>query len=178
MRVWQLHGSDAADLRFHWRRCSTKSNEAKGYDDDGDRRLEGGARVLARPFALHGRDHRQLLVREPIGLRVAQDRDREQSRRSHRPIGLLELAGKTSRGDDIAGAPGAVALVTAMWGMSTVPNSGLIIPATVPLRMQCAHGYSGCIGVLSIGCQVASRSVAGLLSISPLRIAVIGRQKL
>ena len=42
--------------------------------------------------------------------------------------------------------------------------------------MQCAHGYSGCIGVLSIGCHVASRSVAELPSISPLRIAVIGRQ--
>src|SRR5260221_13031108 len=42
--------------------------------------------------------------------------------------------------------------------------------------MQWAHGYSGCIGVLAIGCQVASRSVASLPSISSLRMAVIGRQ--
>src|SRR6266481_8181897 len=63
MRVWQLHGSDAADLRLHLRRCSTKSNEAEGYDDDGDRVLKDGARVLRGPFVLHDRDHRQLLVR-------------------------------------------------------------------------------------------------------------------
>ena len=69
-------------------------------------------------------------------------------------------------------------LVIAISGMSSVPSAALITPETLPLRMQCAHGYSGCIGVLSIGCQVASRSVAGLPSISPLRIAVIGRQKL
>jgi hypothetical protein len=30
---------------------------------DGDRRFERGVRVLRRPFALHDRDHRQLLVR-------------------------------------------------------------------------------------------------------------------
>src|SRR6202040_2193069 len=41
-----------------------------------------GSRVLARPFALHDRDHRQLLVRQAIGLHVAQHRDREQSRRA------------------------------------------------------------------------------------------------
>ena len=29
--------------------------EAEGYDDNRDRRLEGGARVLRRPFALHHR---------------------------------------------------------------------------------------------------------------------------
>src|SRR6266446_4543203 len=72
--------------------------------------------------------------------------------------------------------PGAVGLVMAISGMSDVPSAALTTPATAPLRMQWAHGYSGCIGVLSIGCQVASRSVAGLLSISPLRIAVMGRQ--
>src|SRR5437588_9369865 len=73
--------------------------------------------------------------------------------------------------------PGAVGLVIAISGMSTVPSTALITPATVPLWMQCEQGYSGCIGVLAIGCHVASRSVAGLPSISPLRIAVIGRQK-
>src|SRR6266436_3893925 len=63
---------------------------------DGDRRPGSApqgrppgdrARVLARPFALHDRDHRQLLVRQAIGLHVTQDRNREQSRRPHRPIG-------------------------------------------------------------------------------------------
>src|SRR4029077_516251 len=73
--------------------------------------------------------------------------------------------------------PGAVGLVNAISGMSAVPNTALTTPTTAPLWMQCAHGYSGGIGVLSIGCQVASRSVVGLPSLSPLRIAVIGRQK-
>src|SRR5882672_6208617 len=62
-------------------------------------------------------------------------------------------------------------------GMSALPNTASMTVAMAALLMQCAHGYSGCIGVLSIGCQVASRSVAGLSSLSPLRIAVIGRQK-
>jgi len=44
--------------------------------------------------------------------------------------------------------------------------------------MQWAHGYSGCIGVSMNGAQLASRSVASLPSRSPLRMAVIGRQKL
>jgi len=48
-------------------------------------RIDGGARVLARTFALHDRDHRQLLVREPAGLHVAQYRDREQGRRPSGP---------------------------------------------------------------------------------------------
>jgi hypothetical protein len=71
-----------------------------------------GTRVLARPFALHDRDHRQLLVRQAIGLHVAQYRNPEQSRRAHRPIGLLELAGEARRCHDIASAPdlGAAAL--------------------------------------------------------------------
>jgi hypothetical protein len=42
--------------------------------------------------------------------------------------------------------------------------------ARQPLAMQCAQGYSGCIGVSAIGCQVGSRSVAGLSSMSPLRM--------
>jgi len=41
----------------------------------------------------------------------------------------------------------------AISGMSTLPSAVLTTTATLPLRMQCAHGYSGCIGVLSIGCQ-------------------------
>ena len=75
---------------------------------DGDRRLAGGARVLCRPFALHDRDHRQLLVRQARGLPVAQHGNREQTRRSHWPIGLLELAG------EVAGAADAGAASLAM----------------------------------------------------------------
>jgi hypothetical protein len=30
-----------------------------------------------------------------------------------------------------------------------------------PLSMQCAHGYSGCNGALSIGCQVALAFLSG-----------------
>src|SRR5262245_50727556 len=59
---------------------------------------------------------------------------------------------------------------------SAVPSIASIAAATVELTRQCAHGYSGCIGVLSIGCHAASRSVVALPSISPLRIAVTGRQ--
>jgi hypothetical protein len=69
---------------------------------------------LDRPFALHDRDHRQSLVRETIGLHVAQYRDREQSRRPQRPIGLLELAGEARRRDDVAGAPDAGAAALSM----------------------------------------------------------------
>src|SRR3979411_2823534 len=74
--------------------------------------------------------------------------------------------------------PGVAGLVSATSGMSTPSSTALTTAATLPLWMQCEQGYSGCIGVLAIGCQVASLSVAGLPSISPLRIAVIGRQKL
>src|SRR6516164_3692229 len=72
--------------------------------------------------------------------------------------------------------PGAVGLVMLTSGISAVPNAASTAAATAPLMVQCAHGYSGCIGVLSIGCQVASRSVAELSSMSLLRIAVTGRQ--
>jgi len=60
---------------------------------DGDRRLEGGAWVPGGPFALHDRDHRQLLVRQAIGLRVARTNTGIVNKvgDSHRPIGLLEL---------------------------------------------------------------------------------------
>jgi hypothetical protein len=71
--------------------------------------------------------------------------------------------------------PGAVALIIDTSEMIFVPSTASITAAAAPALMQCAHGYSGCIGVLSIGCQVASRLVAELASTSPLRIAVIGR---
>jgi hypothetical protein len=79
---------------------------------------------LDRLFALHDRDHRQLLVRQAIGLHVAQDRDREQSRRPHRPIGLLELAGEAGRRDDIAGAPNAGAAALAMRDQHRLAQAG------------------------------------------------------
>src|SRR6516164_8164080 len=72
--------------------------------------------------------------------------------------------------------PGAVALVMLTSGISGVPSTPSTAAARAPLMVQCAHGYSGCIGVLSNGCQIASRSVAALSSMSPLRIAVTGRQ--
>src|SRR5947207_5780735 len=62
-------------------------------------------------------------------------------------------------------------------GMSAMPSIASMALARAELMMQCANGYSGCIGVLSIGCHVASCSVASLPSMSPLRMAVIGRQK-
>jgi hypothetical protein len=55
-----------------------------------------------------------MLVRQAIGLHVAQHGDREQSRRPHRPIGLLELAGEAGRRHDIVGAPDAGAAALAM----------------------------------------------------------------
>ena len=64
---------------------------------DGDRVAEGGARVFRRPFALHDRHHRQLLLGDAVGLHVAQDRDREEGRRPHRPVGQFELAGEAAR---------------------------------------------------------------------------------
>jgi hypothetical protein len=58
------------------------------------------------------------------------------------------------------------------------PPVDSITAAAAALRMQWAQGYSGCMGVASSGCQVASISVSGFPSESPLRIAVTGRQKL
>src|SRR5437870_11893902 len=74
--------------------------------------------------------------------------------------------------------PGAVGLVIAISGISSVPSAAFTTPATLPLTMQWAHGYSGCIGVSAIGCQVGSRSVAGLPSVSALRLAATVRQEL
>ena len=87
-----------------------------GIEDvfDGDWRLEGGPGVFGRPFALHDRDHRQLLVHQAVGLHVAQYRDREQSRRPHWPIGLPELADEAGGCCDIARAPNDRAAALAM----------------------------------------------------------------
>src|SRR5580704_19308782 len=60
--------------------------------------------------------------------------------------------------------------------MSLPPIIASMTVATAVLTMQWAHGYSGCSGVTSIGSHDGIRSVSGLPSMSPLRIAVIGRQ--
>ncbi|MDT4858995.1 hypothetical protein FQZ97_934890 [compost metagenome] len=74
--------------------------------------------------------------------------------------------------------PGSVALVVLSTGSGPLRPSAFSTVATVPARMQCAQGYSGCIGVSISGAQLASRSVPSWPSRSPLRIAVTGRQKL
>src|SRR5689334_2996775 len=73
--------------------------------------------------------------------------------------------------------PGAVALVidTAVISSPSTPRS---TAATAADEMQCAHGYSGCIGVSPSGTQLRSRGVAGLPVRSALRIAVTGRHRL
>ena len=58
------------------------------------------------------------------------------------------------------------------------PNTDSRTPTDRPLMMAACDGYSGCIGVSLSGIQPGSRSVASLLSMSALRIAVTGRQKL
>src|SRR3979490_3211976 len=50
--------------------------------------------------------------------------------------------------------------------------------ATAEEEMQCAQGYSGCIGVSPKGAHDASRGVALFSLRSALRIAVIGRHRL
>src|SRR6476619_3340296 len=62
------------------------------------------------------------------------------------------------------------------------PNSAVRMEAAAPLTVEWPDGYSGCGAVpagkkSSHGVQAASRSVAALSSVSPPRIAVIGRQK-
>ena len=64
---------------------------------DRDRVAEHGARVLARPFALHDGHRRQILVRHAVGLHVAQHGDGEERRRAERAVGHLELPGEALR---------------------------------------------------------------------------------
>ena len=47
---------------------------------------------------------------------------------------------------------------------------------TLAARMACALGYSGCSGASISEVQAGSRAVASLPSMSPLRIALTGRQ--
>ena len=96
---------------------------------DRDRVLEGGARILRRPFALHHRDHGDLLVGDAVGLHVAQHRDREHARRAEDAERRLELA--------VAGCPAAIErgslpisdLPLSPWVISTVLHSPASIAA-------------------------------------------------
>jgi hypothetical protein len=60
----------------------------------------------------------------------------------------------------------------------TGPNTDSRTAAEIVALMVAYDGYSGCGGVGLNEVQPASRSVASLSSLSPLRIAVTGRQKL
>ena len=63
-------------------------------------------------------------------------------------------------------------------GTGPLPISARSTAPVAAERMQCAHGYSGCMEVSMSGAHDGSRYVALLPSMSALRIAVIGRQKL
>ena len=83
------------------------------------------------------------------------------------------------------GAGSIYALRPAQWGWSakTSPNSSptmfrRTVEHPAAETMQCAQGYSGCIGVSPSGNHNSSPGVAAFCVISALRIAVIGRQKL
>ena len=47
-----------------------------------------------------------------------------------------------------SGADGEVITTS---GICSVPSIAVIAPATAPVTIQCAHGYSGCSGVMSMG---------------------------
>src|SRR4029450_1071073 len=70
-------------------------------------------------------------------------------------------------------APPAVELDELSLGVGPAPISAWSTAPSDPDTMQCAHGYSGCIGVSMNGTQPGSRA-----SPSALRMAVTGRQKL
>src|ERR1700759_128297 len=76
--------------------------------------------------------------------------------------------------------PGRTSEVTVN-GVSS-PNAAARMAAAAPLTVECPDGYSRWAGVpggkkSSHGVQAESGSVAELPSVSPPRIAVIGRQK-
>src|SRR5258706_395622 len=71
---------------------------------DRDRRLHGGARVLRRPFALHHRDHGDLLMGDAMGLHVAQYGNRKHAGRRRNAVRQLELAVEAVGADHPRGA--------------------------------------------------------------------------
>ena len=79
-----------------------------------------------------------------------------------------------------ARVPGRTSEVTVNGVLS--PNVALRINAAAPLTVEWPEGYSGCGGVpagkkSSHGTQVGSGSVLSFPSVSPKRMAVMGRQK-
>ena len=75
-------------------------------------------------------------------------------------------------------APLAVGLLVLSTGSAAPARSASSTTAMLTASVLCALGYSGCIGVSTSGDHAASGCVASLPSMSPLRIAVTGRQKL
>src|SRR5579864_2099369 len=76
--------------------------------------------------------------------------------------------------------PGRISDVT-LNGVSS-PNIPARIYAAEPLTVECPDGYSGCAGVpggraSNHGIQAGSGDVPGFPSVSPARMAVMGRQK-
>src|SRR5262245_671308 len=80
--------------------------------------------------------------------------------------------------DHVRSTPPAVELFELSFGDGRPASSASSTAPSDADTMQCAQGYSGCIGVSMNGVQLGSRSVALLPSRSPLRMAVTGRQKL
>src|SRR5215470_7591055 len=75
--------------------------------------------------------------------------------------------------------PGRISEVSVNGVLS--PNAAARMEAAAPLTVEWPDGYSGCAGVpggkkSSHGVHAGSGSVLGLLSVSPARMAVIGRQ--
>ena len=73
--------------------------------------------------------------------------------------------------------PGLVGLVATIGVSRWSPNNSARTVAIALLLVECPETYSGCCGVGNSGVHVGSATVWTLLSTSPLRIAVIGRQK-
>ena len=84
---------------------------------------------------------------------------------------------KSSTLDQVRTAPPAVELAELSFGTGPVPISATSTAPRADDTMQWAHGYSGCMGVSMNGVQPGSATVASFPSSSPLRMAVIGCQK-
>ncbi len=89
-------------------------------------------------------------VEKPVGSGTRPRCGRSQSRRQRHRGWVQRCA-----------TPGAVKLVIKISGMSVEPSTDSMRATAALLSMQCAHGYSGCSGVLSIGSQVARVSSPG-----------------
>src|ERR1700704_815010 len=74
--------------------------------------------------------------------------------------------------------PLAVGLVDESFGAGFPASSAFSTAPSAPERTQCAHGYSGCIGVLMKGDQPRSAETLVLPAMWSLRNAVTGRRKL